>query len=49
VHALRAPCYVGDAQFDVVRRPRLDEDPSRRWLRQVVSSVAARTSTAREN
>jgi DNA-binding transcriptional LysR family regulator len=38
---LDAPRELGRLQFYAVRHPRLDNDPSHSWLRQVVDSVAA--------
>jgi DNA-binding transcriptional LysR family regulator len=40
VRVLDAPRELGDVQFHAVWHRRLDEDPSHRWLRQVVSTVA---------
>jgi DNA-binding transcriptional LysR family regulator len=40
VRVLDAPRELGDVQFHAVWHPRLDEDPSDRWLRQVVNTVA---------
>jgi DNA-binding transcriptional LysR family regulator len=51
VRVLDAPRELGDVQFHPVWHPRLDEDPSHRWLRPVVSTVATPRPhmTAREN
>ena len=44
---LDAPRELGDLQFYAVWHPRLDNDPSHSWLRQVVGTVAAPTSPRR--
>ena len=38
---LNAPRELGDLQFYAVWHPRLDDDPSHNWLRQIVATVAA--------
>jgi uncharacterized protein YabN with tetrapyrrole methylase and pyrophosphatase domain len=37
---------LGDVQFQAVWHPRLDDDPSYRWLRQVVSTILAEAATS---
>jgi DNA-binding transcriptional LysR family regulator len=43
---LAAPSELGDLQFYAVWHPRLDDDPSHRWLRDTVRTVAATTAPA---
>lgn len=44
---LVAPLEVGALAFDAVWHPRLEEDPSHQWLRQLVSEVAVTVSARR--
>jgi DNA-binding transcriptional LysR family regulator len=44
---LDAPRELGVVQFYAVWHPRVDEDPSHSWLRQVVRTVAATPNTPR--
>jgi DNA-binding transcriptional LysR family regulator len=37
---LDAPCELGEVQFYAVWHPRVDHDPSQRWLRDIVRSAA---------
>ena len=45
---LEAPRELGDLQFYAVWHPRLDNDPSHSWLRQVLGTVAPATSPRRQ-
>lgn len=49
VRVVDAPRELGDLQFYAVWHPRLDEDPSHSWLRQIVHTVAASTFPRRPN
>jgi DNA-binding transcriptional LysR family regulator len=46
-HVLDAPRELGDVQFYAVWHPRVDEDPSHRWLRRIVRAVASPPTTRR--
>jgi DNA-binding transcriptional LysR family regulator len=46
VRVLDAPRELGEVQFRAVWHPRVDDDPSHSWLRQVVSTVAAPATTS---
>ena len=37
---------LGGVQFQAVWHPRLDDDPSYSWLRQVVSTISAEAATS---
>jgi DNA-binding transcriptional LysR family regulator len=41
VRVLDAPRELGDLQFYAVWHPRLDEDPSHSWLRQIVHTISS--------
>jgi DNA-binding transcriptional LysR family regulator len=43
---LDAPHELGDLHFYAVWHPRLDDDPSHRWLRHTVGTIAATTTPA---
>jgi DNA-binding transcriptional LysR family regulator len=47
IRVLDAPRQLGVVQFYAVWHPRLDEDPSHIWLRQLVHAVATSTSPPR--
>ena len=44
IRVLDAPHELGDVQFHAVWHPRVDEDPSYSWLRQLVRTVVATPS-----
>jgi DNA-binding transcriptional LysR family regulator len=46
IRVLAAPSELGDLQFYAVWHPRLDDDPSHRWLRHTVGTIAATTTPA---
>jgi DNA-binding transcriptional LysR family regulator len=47
VRVLNAPRELGELHFYAVWHPRVEEDPSHRWLRQLVHTVAAAPTTHR--
>jgi DNA-binding transcriptional LysR family regulator len=47
VHVLNAPRELGELHFYAVWHPRVEEDPSHRWLRQLVHTVAAPSTADR--
>ncbi len=41
IHVLDAPRELGDLEFYAVWHPRVDEDPSHSWLRQVLRTISS--------